>query len=138
VGYEDWDDDYRSEARRLGDRRAHRQSDRLVAHVDSVLGNIVSAIGSVEGRLEGLNVHGSNRYFNVYDDLTGERVQCQFGHRIDVAKIGGAVERRVSVSGEIRYRETGEIVNVIAHSLDVFPQESDLPSADDVYGIIGR
>ena len=108
----------------------------LSTHVEVILGNTVTSIGTVEGRLEGVNVHGGSRYFAVYDDLTGERIQCHFGHRISAHDIGLAVEKRVAVQGEIRYRENGEIVSVNALSLSSFPPEHELPTADDVLGIL--
>lgn len=111
---------------------------QFVANVDQILGTTTTAIGTVEGRLEAFNVHGTTRYFNVYDDLTGERIRCEFGHRIPVAAIGAAAERRVAVDGEIFYREAGEIVRVKAMSLEVFREEEDLPTADEVKGILNH
>lgn len=109
---------------------------QLVANVDSILGQAVTAIGTIEGTLEAFNVHGANRYFNVYDALTGERVRCDFGHRIEVRDIGMAAVRRVAVHGQIVYRTSGEIVKVIANSLYVFPEEADLPQSEAVRGIL--
>lgn len=111
--------------------------EHMVANINTMLGSTWSAIGSVEGWMEGLNVHASNRYFNVYDVLTGARVKCDFGHRIPAEEIGAAAEKRVSVHGEIKYREDGEIANVVAHSIEVFPPEDALPSANHVLGILG-
>jgi hypothetical protein len=108
----------------------------FVAHVDELLGSTVTSIGTVEGTLEALNVHGTRRVFVVYDALIGTRVLCNFGHRIDAAAIGAAAERRVAVHGEIKYREGGEIVNVTVQSFEVFPSDDELPSADDVRGIL--
>ena len=111
--------------------------EHVVANVNDVLGTIITVIGSVEGRLEALNVHGTNRFFNVYDSLHGARIRCDFGHRIRADKVGAAAEHRVIVHGEVKYREDGEIVSVVARSLEVLPEEGSLPSADDVLGILG-
>jgi hypothetical protein len=113
-----------------------RVDSKLIAHVDSILGATVSSIGTIEGTLEAFNVHGTARSFSVYDALTGDRIRCDFGHRIEITQIGAAAERRVAVHGEIKYRETGEIVNVIAQSMELFPLEEDLPSADAGRGIL--
>lgn len=109
---------------------------QFLANVEKILGDTIRSIGSIEGMLEGINVHGRNRTFTVYDALTNERVICDFGHRIGIEKIGRAVERRVAVSGEIVYRDSGAIVNMAAQSLEIFPLEEDLPTADDVRGIL--
>jgi len=111
--------------------------EHVVANVNEVLGAIVTAIGSVEGYMEAFNVHGSNRYFYVYDILTGTRIRCDFGHRIAAAEVGATAEKRVVVHGEIRYREDGQLIKVMAHSIEVKPDDEDLPSANDVLGILG-
>lgn len=108
---------------------------QLIANVDAILGETVSSIGTIDGSLEALNVHG-DRYFSVYDVLTGQRVRCDFGHRISTDEIARAVERRVAVHGQIKSRPTGEIVGMIAERVEVFPPESELPSADEVRGIL--
>lgn len=110
--------------------------EHVVANVNEVLGTTVTTIGSVEGRLESLNVHGTNRFFNVYDVLSGARIRCDFAHRIAADEVGQNAEKRVIVHGELRYREDGQLVNVIARSIEVPPPEDELPSANDVLGIL--
>ncbi len=115
-------------------------SRQLATNAAQVLGEAeeLKSYGTVEGRLETLSVHGK-RYFNVYDDLTGEKIECLFaGSDIETEEIGRAVDRRVSVQGEIAYRETGEIIRVRAEELEVFPREDELPAADDVFGILAE
>lgn len=98
----------------------------------------VSEIGSVEGRMEAVNIHGTKRYFTIYDDLTGSRIECYFARRIAVENIAKGIDRRVAVTGEIRSRESGEILSVVVTDLDVFPPDEDLASARDVFGILTR
>ena len=74
--------------------------------------------------------------YNLYGPLTDERIECSFGHRIATEDIGRAVEKRVAVHGVITYRG-GEISRVLAESIEVLPEE-DLPSADDVFGILAE
>ena len=50
---------------------------RVVAAVDDVLKEKHRALGSVEGRLEGINIHGEY-YLNVYEVVHGKRVRCVF------------------------------------------------------------
>ena len=95
-------------------------------------------MGTVEGTLEVFNVHGARRQFVIYDELTGQRIECHFGHRIALDQITAGAERRVAVTGEIRSRESGEIVSVIATDIEVFPPDDELPNAADVLGILAR
>jgi hypothetical protein len=108
---------------------------QFLANVEQILGQQVREIGTIEGRLEAINVH-RNRFFNVYDPLTARSIRCDFGQRIGSTVIGEALEQRVAVYGEIVYRESGEIVRIIAQSIEVFPPEEELPTADDVLGIL--
>jgi hypothetical protein len=105
-------------------------------HVGQLLGARSTDYGSVEGRLEGITVHGE-RSFNVYDDLTGRRLRCFFGSRISVREVAGALEKRVAVYGQINYRASGDVATVIADEFHVFPAPELLPTADDVRGILG-
>lgn len=97
----------------------------------------ISDMGTVEGKLEVLNLHGK-RQFVIFDELTGQRIECHFGHRIALDQITAGAERRVAVTGEIRSRESGEILSVIATEIEVFPPDDELPNAADVLGILAR
>ena len=110
---------------------------QLVANVDKVFGERLREIGSVEGMLEGLTIHGQ-RVFALYDRLTGARMECDFGHRIPAPEIGAAIGARVAVHGVITLNPAGDIAHVKAESLEVFPPSEDLPSAADVRGIFSR
>lgn len=108
---------------------------RTVANIEEVVGQTITAIGSIEGTLEAVTVHG-DRVFYVYDPLTGHKTRCDFGYRIPAVQVGQAVEHRVAVTGEIRYRENGTLVGIRAEELLVLEDSSDLPNADDVLGIL--
>jgi hypothetical protein len=108
---------------------------RLAQSVDRILEPVYRAYGSVEGRLEALNVHG-RKYFAVYDDLTGDRIECAFGRGLGLDAIIPAINRRVMVEGEISYRRAGDIASVRAESIRIFRREHELPSAHDVLGIL--
>lgn len=114
---------------------ATRISNIVAAHAETVLGEPIVAFGSVEGTLESLTVH-ERRLFSVYDPLTDERIECRFGLRIPARAIGAAVEKRVRVYGEIRSRETGQIMYVRAEEIEVQPDPATLPTADEVRGIL--
>ena len=110
-------------------------TNKLRRHVDELFGQEMQEIGTVEGTIESLTVR-QRRVFNLYGPLTDELIECSFGHRIATEDIGRAVEKRVAVHGVITYRG-GEISRVLAESIEVLPEE-DLPSADDVFGILAE
>jgi hypothetical protein len=106
--------------------------------VDRLLGPAVSSLGAIEGRLESISVHNNRRSFSIYDLLTGQRIICYFGRRITAEKIGAAVERRVSVYGEIRYRSNGSIISVDAQDIEVLQREDELPPPETARGTLSE
>ena len=109
-------------------------TDKLRRHVDEVFGQELEEIGTVEGKIESLTVHG-RRVFNLYEPISGDKIECHFGYRIPSEEIGRAVEKRVAVHGIITYR-SGQIARMKAQTLEVFPALEDLPTADEVFGIL--
>lgn len=110
-------------------------TDNFRQHVDSLLGIQYYEEGSIEGRMEAVNVHDRSR-FSVYDVLTGKAVRCSFGDRIALDQIAGALKKRVVVFGRIAYRANGLPLSVTAEELGVFPPDEELPRAADVRGIL--
>jgi len=103
-------------------------------HVETILGTAVADYGSIEGKLQTISVRGGFHVI-VYDDLTDERVRCVTDDT-QLPTVVKALGKRVAVSGVIRYRKTGEPISVRVEDIDIFPDDADLPTADDVYGIL--
>lgn len=109
---------------------------RVMTHVDEVLGPPRESFGTVEGRLEAINIHGPPQ-FVVFDAVTGTRAECYFGDRIPLEDIGAAIGQRVSVRGRIKTRGDGS-KHIDVTQFRRFLPESELPSADSVRGILGQ
>lgn len=112
----------------------------MVKNIDAILTRdetTLHSIGTVEGRLETLQLH-AKRYFNLYDELTGDRIECHFGERIDVADIADAIKQggRVSVYGRMVLGRDGKVKKALAESLELLPDPTTLPKAADVRGIL--
>lgn len=112
-----------------------RLTKQLVAHVDLVTGEAQPRIGTIEGQLESVNVH-ARPTFAVWERLTGNRIECAAGETITVDDLGAALGRRVAVRGRIRASKGGEKRRIDVTELRVFPAEEELPSADEVRGIL--
>lgn len=116
--------------------RAVRVTKQTVAHVDRLTGDAPPSVGSVEGKLEAVDIHGKSQ-FVVWERRTGTRVECIADvDEITLDDLRAALGRRVAVRGRIRASKSGEKRRVYATELRVFPAEEDLPSADDVRGIL--
>lgn len=109
---------------------------QLMTHVDQVIGEGRDSIGAIEGKLQALNIHEKPPRFAIFDLLTDERVECYFGTNVELEEVLRGVGRRVAVSGIIKTRGTGERFSIDVRGLRVFPPESELPTPDDVRGIL--
>lgn len=108
---------------------------KLLAHVESVLSPEVRTIGTIEGELEGLIIHGTKRFL-LYDRLTGRQVVCYFGNAISWERLRDVFGKRMAVTGEIRSRRSGYRASIHVSSYYVFPREDELPSAQEVRGLL--
>ena len=109
---------------------------RVMTHVDEVLGPPRESFGTVEGRLEAINIHGPHQ-FVVFDAVSGTRAECYFGDRVPLEEVGAAIGHRVSVRGAIKTRVDGT-KHIDVTQFRRFLPESELPSAEDVRGILGQ
>lgn len=108
---------------------------KVLAHVDEVIGPRFESYGTVEGVLEGISVHGKRR-FEIYDLLTGHKVECFFADRIPLDEVLGAFTKRVSARGILRTRQTGERLSIEVREFSVFPDDRELPDAERVRGLL--
>lgn len=108
---------------------------KVLSHVDEVIGPRFESYGTVEGVLEGVSIHGKRR-FEIYDQLTGQKVECFFADRVPLEDVLGAFTRRVSARGILRTRQTGERISIEVQEFSVFPDDLELPDAERVRGLL--
>jgi hypothetical protein len=109
---------------------------RVADNVDELIGPKFDSIGTVEGLLEGLIIHGRQRFL-IFEALTGREVKCYFdGERLRRDDVMAAFGHRVSATGTIMSRRTGEKVSINVRNLSVLPDDEQLPSPDHVLGIL--
>ena len=90
------------------------------------------AIGSLEGRVEALTVHGAIA-FSIYDRTVNRLIPCECSRETLDAAIAH-FDKRVSVRGEIRFDARGKVTSMKAdevHPLGTGP----LPQAEDICGL---
>ena len=81
------------------------------------------SLGSVEGRLEGLNIHTQPK-FTVYDAVTGRAVSCYFSDA-DLDAVKAAIGRKVIVRGRLRRDPDGRPKQV--RRIEFFKPFDDVP-----------
>ena len=116
-------------------RDVRPDADIHLDHVEAVLTPEVRSIGTIEGELEGLIIHGAKRFL-LYDRLTGRQVICYFGDSVSWERLRDVFGKRMAVTSEIRSRRSGERASIDVSSYYVFPPEDELPSANEVRGLV--
>jgi hypothetical protein len=90
--------------------------------------------GTIEGRLEAIQDRNTLQ-IRVFDALLRQSVICH----VTEDKLPQAFDnfrKRVEVSGLIHYRRNGTPVSIDVENIDRLPEDSELPSLDDVRGIL--
>lgn len=90
--------------------------------------------GSVEGILQVAEIDGF-RYYQILDLLGIQNVICNFSPYL-LLQSSDFVGKRVYAWGEIISKENGDIISVYATEIEVFPDESELPTIEDITGIL--
>lgn len=117
---------------------AKRITTQTKASVDSVLEAKYTDYGTVEGYLGAYSAwQGQAKQFSIKDDLTDNKVTCYTSNSSLLDSLKNAVERRVSVWGRVRYRKDGVPVNILVEGVRVFRTKDELPSINDMIGILG-
>lgn len=111
-------------------------NDKVVRNIDRILGGSLVELGTIEGKLRMISDTGG-LHVGVWDTLHERAVRCNIPPDL-IDSVMSAFRKRVAVSGAIRYRATGEPVSIDVERFEVFPDSSDLPTADSVYGIFSK
>ncbi len=93
--------------------------------------------GSVEGVLEAIGDRNGGLRIGVRDKLMHVSVQCQLPEDL-LEKAFANFRKRVEVYGTIYYRKNGKPVSISVDKIEPLPDDSKLPTLDDVRGILRR
>lgn len=136
-------------AKRLGDLIGDRVSELSVrdgdapvtvtrqvsVNVDELIAPRLRSLGTVEGRLEAINIHATTPYATVYDMLNGHPVRAHFGRRM-LSQVTAVFGKRVAVFGDIQSRPTGERYSITIRRIEALPDQADLPDPGQARGIL--
>jgi len=109
-------------------------SARASANIDLLLPTTRTSLGSVEGIMETISIHGSPK-FVVYQDATNKAVSCAFSQTwLESAK--EALGRRVSVAGVVHWNRKDEPVRVDVEDLRIMTSRGQLPPIVQLAGSV--
>lgn len=118
-----------------GPSRQCRLTSQTSANVDKLLGSPYVAVGSVEGELLLVSDLRGGPQFGIKDELSGRIIHCSFD-KDELDEIATKFHKRISVRGYMKYRNDGSVSGIEVDSYRVLREGSELPSADDVRGIL--
>lgn len=114
--------------------RVHHLTARAIANADAWAGIASRDWGTVEGQLWELK-ESAGLKFMVKDALTGRSTECIFDEQL-LEDIMDSFRSRVSVTGLIHYKASGEPASIDVEEFYRFPEEGALPSIDEIRGIL--
>lgn len=96
------------------------------------------SIGSIEARIETLAGHEPPYSCTAWTLLTNEPIRCNFSDPalLDIAY--AHFKQRVTLRGLLNSRGDGEVTSMRVHSIEPFPSDHDLPTVDDIRGIMAN
>ncbi|MGH2370123.1 MAG: hypothetical protein ACRDI2_18255, partial [Chloroflexota bacterium] len=100
---------------------------RASAHIEQLLPIRRHSIGSIEGTIETISIHGMKR-FVVYHSRTRKAVTCRFKSDEWIARAAEAMGQRVSVLGTVYSNAKGEPMRVDVERLRILRSKEELPS----------
>jgi hypothetical protein len=120
----------------IGVRNGHGRiplGTQLVHHVELILGKPRYSVGTIEGRLESVTIHGNSEFTIWPTGRTG--VKCSFGQLLSLENdVAPALGKRVSARGRIKSKPDGTREGLQVHSLRVLNRNPVEP--DEVRGIL--
>lgn len=117
-----------------GQKEVIPTSRQIAEHVGEVLREAYADDGSVEGELKTVSEACGYRVV-IYEPIFGRAIRCEVP--ADLMPLALTLfGRRVTARGSIRYRRDGTIARVAVEALIPFPPDDDLPTHEEVRGIL--
>lgn len=102
-------------------------SARAAANVEELIPARHQALGSVDGVLEVISIHGPAR-FVIYHSRTRKAVTCRFDRQRWLEAVKEALGSRVNVAGAVHYNAKGEPLRIDLADIRRLKAEDQLPA----------
>jgi hypothetical protein len=97
-------------------------------------GEIYQAFGSIEGKVDSLSDKAS-LVCSITDPIYGREITCYFTNDEAAEEAIKGFRKRVLAAGLIRYGKDGRPTSISVDKVKIFPDESDLPTVEQVQEI---
>ncbi len=101
--------------------------------IDELLPVKTESVGSVEGRLEAISIHGGKK-FVIYHSISKKAVNCHFDQEWIMDKVLQTLGSRITVFGEIFSNAKGEPIRVAVSDFELVEQTRRLPTVLELTG----
>ena len=108
-------------------------SEKAAKTISELLPAKTEALGSVEGRLEAISIHGGKK-FVIYHSISKKAVNCHFEQEGIMEKVLQSLGSRVIVSGEIFSNAKGEPVKVAVSGFGLIEGTGRIPTVAELTG----
>jgi len=108
----------------------------IARNVDEIIGPRFESYGSIEGCLDGANIH-KDPYFHVYTSLNDRLIRCNVDKGM-TQRMLDCLGQRVYVYGLIQSRNDGERVSILVQEIETLPSENELPTIQEMIGILAE
>jgi hypothetical protein len=88
---------------------------------------------SVLGTLEIVSVH-RGQVVTIYDEINRRAIRGNFDRQSQFDIVKAALGKRVTVDGVVSRNGLGDAVSVLIEEIEILPEESQLPSVDELIG----
>jgi hypothetical protein len=110
-------------------------TDRFAQRIADLIGEDELTWGSVTGRLEGVNIHETNRIF-IYPEIGPERVTCFFDRTMR-DQVARALGHYVQLNGKLHYKKRAQFTYLMtdAFSIDILDDDQTPPTLTEMRGV---
>jgi hypothetical protein len=106
----------------------------FTTNIEKIIGPDEMMQGSINGRIEALNIHNGLRFY-VYPLVGPKKVVCDFPLAMK-HRVIEAIDKYVHVSGRLRYKQWAKFPHAMdAETMEVLPEDADLPTLNDLRGM---
>lgn len=91
--------------------------------------------GSISGRVEYINFHGTSNIFNIYPSVGPTKIKCHFPKRL-LSEAVSSVNKYVTVLGKIKYKARTQFpLEIDVDEIEIRKQAKDFPKLANLKGI---
>ncbi len=110
-------------------------SSAVVSSADAILtGETYTAFGSLEGKIDSMSDR-QHLCCSIYDSYLRREVTCYFQEEAVFEEAVKGFRKRVLAGGMIRYAKEGHPTSIVVDTIRIFPEESELPTIEEVQAI---